>query len=400
MNILYNLYYNCNKFKVENTKKLLSAEMELSGNAKICFNKFKEGVNMCKNEYDKEFCNELNEFLLFYSIAMYRKRLYKKIELKSLPELQSFNDLYKENPQISTNTPCKNINNNVLINTPRRKNEYDIILKRSTEDDMYKKLSESAVDVTICAEHCKNLISIENNNEKIKALCGKLATNLRKLNTVTIVRDNHKDKCSNLKYWTYDQIFDIFSTKKNYTNNSSIINEINQVIFRVNEELDVDEKCVFYVDVSDKDWDKERDLHYYFLNFDRLSTVKDNDAEHKKYCEYLKYICDIYMENVKKCCARYVRPSEHMQNKCLYYFNCDKKYYPLELMTKLKCENIEYKESVKDIFDSITIDLNVVRYSILMNSFKQIINITDDPFYLFVLSVFGILGFFLYFYLL
>ncbi|GAB69709.1 CYIR protein [Plasmodium cynomolgi strain B] len=399
MNILYHLYYNCYKFEEENTKNLSCAEMKSSDYAKICFNKFKEGVEMCKREDDKEFYDALYEFLVYYSIAMHRKKLYKNIELKSLPELQSFNDLYKENPQISTNTPCKKINSNVLIKTPRRKFAYDIQLKGSTEDDMYKKLSEIAVDENICAKHCKNFISTENNNEKIKALCATLATNLNKLNTITDAEDNHKDKCSNLIYWTYDQIFDIFNTEGEYTNNSLIINKINQVIFRVNEELDEDKKCIFYVDVSSNDWDKERDLHYYFLNFDSLSNVKDDNAENNKYCAYLKYIYGIYKENVKNCCVRYIRPSEYMKNKCLHYFNCDKKYYPLELMTKLKCKNIEYKESVKDIFDSITVDLNVVRYSILMNSFKQIINITDDPFYLFVLSVFGILGFFFIFFI-
>ncbi|GAB69856.1 CYIR protein, partial [Plasmodium cynomolgi strain B] len=289
---------------------------------------------------------------------MIRKKFYKNVELKSLPELKSFKDLNKESPQISTNALCENIKNIVLINTPTRKNEYDIPLKGSTEVDMYKKLSENSIDVGICAEHCKNIIYIKNNNEKIKALCAKLATNLKNLNNVTDVGDNHKDKCSNLKYWTYDQIFDIFSIEGKFTNNPSIINKINQLIFLVNEELDADKKCTFYVDVSYTDWDKERDLYYYFLNFDSLSNVKDDDAENKKHCDYLKYISDIYKENIKNCCVRYIRPNEYIGNKCLYFFNCNKKYYPIDLMSKLKCENIEYKESVKDIFDSITVDLN------------------------------------------
>ncbi|CAI7722532.1 PIR protein [Plasmodium vivax] len=398
MNILYLLYYNYNKLQEEKTKELSDEDMKPLDYANICFNQFLEGVKMCKSEDDEKFHDALNEFRSFYKNVMYRKELYKIKEFKSLPELQSFSDLKKNNFQESTDSPCKNIKNNVLINTPRNQNEYDILLKGTTEGDIYKIFSEKAVDENICAEHCKNLISIYNSNEKIKALCATLATNLKNLSTITGVGNNYNDKCSNLKYWTYDQIFDIFSTGNNYKNNS-LINEINQVIFRVNKELEEDKKCTFYVDAGYKDWVKERDLHYYFLNFDSLNTVKDVETENPKPCDYLKYINRLYKEHIKGCCTRYIKPDDYMENKCPSYFNCDKNYYPIDLMTKFKCENIDHKESVKDIFDSITVDLNVIRYSIFMNSFNQIINITNDPFYLFVLAVFGLLGFLFIFFI-
>ncbi|KMZ79015.1 hypothetical protein PVIIG_00407 [Plasmodium vivax India VII] len=400
MNILYNLYYNYNNIEKENTEDLSTSEMKSSQYATICFNKFKEGIEMYKSKEDKEFYDALNEFRGFYKNAMYRKKLYKKIDLKSLPELKSLNDLNKENPQISTNSPCKNINNNVLINIPRRKNEYDILLKGITEDDIYKIFSENSVDENICAEHCKNLISIDSNNEKIKALCATLATNIKNLNTITNVGSDHKEKCSNLMYWTYDQIMNIFGTTEKYYKSSSFINEINKVISRVNDELKVNENCYFYVDGDFDQWIKERDLHDYFADFENLNNTAPGDSnKNSNYCRYFKYIYDLYKENVKKCCARYIRPEKYMVNNCPNYFKCEEKYYPIDLMTKFKCENNEYKESVKDIFDSITVDLNVIRYSIFMNSFNQIINITNDPFYLFVLAAFGLLGFFFIFFI-
>ncbi|CAG9474081.1 unnamed protein product [Plasmodium vivax] len=376
LNILYELYDNLRKIDIQATESSRNQNSSSPEYDEKIVNIYQKGITLYEAIKEKDFYYALKEFSVLYKQYIYMDILSGNKKLKELPYFQA------------------------IENSKESDIQNEIPLIKSTISDIYNNFSKHTSDKTVCAKYCNEIIFLDkNNNEKIKAFCAKLATNLKQLDSINNVGNNHNDKCSNLKYWTYDQIFDIFRTENSYTNKSLIINKINQVIFRVNEELDLDKKCIFYVDTGYKDWVKERDLHFYFLNFDSLSDVEHVDDGNKMYCNYLNYIYNLHKENVKKCCARHIIPTEYMENKCQSYFNCDKKYYPIELMNIFKCENIDHKESVKDIFDSITVDLNVIRYSVFMNSFNQIINITNDPFYLFVLAVFGLLGFFFIFFI-
>ncbi|EDL42840.1 variable surface protein Vir12/24-related [Plasmodium vivax] len=379
LKILHELYDNFRNIKIKTTD---NSQAEVSNSPKYdehCVSTYNKGITLYKGEEDKkdkDFYYALKEFSVLYEKYRYRENLIDKKELKVLPYFQDIDDS-KEKSGI----------------------QKEIQLNNSTISNIYNSFSNHTLDNTQCAKYCHEIISPDENNDEIKSLCVKLVTLLKKLNTIDGVGNNHRDRCSNLIYWTYDQIMHIFGSAENYYKNSSIIHEINKVISRVNDELKVNENCYFYVDGDFDQWNKERDLHYYFLIFDNLSSVKDDVAKIETYCDYLKYINGLYKEHIKSCCTRYIRPDEYMKNKCPSYFKCDKKYYPTDLMTKFKCADNEYKESVEDIFNSITVDLNVIRYSIFMNSFNQIINITNDPFYLFVLAAFGLLGFFFIFFI-
>ncbi|KMZ97759.1 hypothetical protein PVNG_03342 [Plasmodium vivax North Korean] len=381
LNILYQLYDNLRKIDPQTTQGSRQNKSSPLGYDEKFVNIYKEGITLYEEKKDKKdqyFYYALKEFSFLYKKYIYMEVLSGNKKLKELPYFQAIDDSKKES---DVQQEIYSINSNIR--------------------NIYKKLSNHISDKTLCAKYCSEIISSDkNNNDGIKSLCVKLVTILKKLNTLTDVGDNHKDKCSNLIYWTYDQIMNIFDTTASYYENSSISNEINKVIIRVNDELNANSNCYFYVDGDFDQWNKERDLHDYFAHFENLNKITPGEGNrNSNYCSYLKYINRLYKEHIKGCCTRYIRPDDYMENKCPSYFNCEEKYYPIDLMTKLKCENIDHIESVKDIFDSITVDLNVIRYSIFMSSFNQIINITNDPFYLFVLAAFGLLGFFFIFFI-
>ncbi|KMZ79017.1 hypothetical protein PVIIG_00409 [Plasmodium vivax India VII] len=378
LNILYQLYDNFRNIDIQPTENSRTEEGNSPKYDEKCVEKYKEGIELYKKEKDKDFYYALKEFSILYEQYIYVKNLSRTNKLKRLPYFKGLDD-----PKEESNV------------------QQEIYSINSTISDIYNNFSKHTSDKNLCAKYCHEIISPDkNNNDGIKSLCVKLVTNLKQLDGITGVKDNHNDRCSNLKYWTYDQIMNIFSTTGSDYENSSIINEINKVITRVNDELNVNKNCYFYVDGNFDQWNKEKALHDYFADFVNLNNTAPGDVnKNSNYCRYFKYIYDLYNEHIKKCCSRYIIPNEYMENKCPSFFKCDKKYYPIDLMSKLKCKNIDHKESVEDIFNSITVDLNVIKYSIFMNSFNQIINITNDPFYLFVLAVFGLLGFFFIFFI-
>ncbi|KMZ89716.1 hypothetical protein PVMG_04546 [Plasmodium vivax Mauritania I] len=215
---------------------------------------------------------------------------------------------------------------------------------------------------------------------------------------MTNVGHNQEDRCSNLTYWTYDILMNTFNTNKNDNIDNNIISELNNAIFRVNQELKKDKNCTYYIDGTFSEWTEEKYLHDYFENY---STFIQNISDKEKkeiYCQYIDYISKLYKKYMKLCCTCYSRPEYVCVEHCPKFFKCNKQYFPIDLLHKLECnDNVSLKKE-KENFESLIVDLEVIRKSQLMAmNFYKIL--TQDSFYRFIFSTFLLLGIFLIFFL-
>ncbi|CAG9485452.1 unnamed protein product [Plasmodium vivax] len=241
----------------------------------------------------------------------------------------------------------------------------------------YNELNNVTIDTSKNRSYCKNIEDSDNQKAWIKNLCLKIEENLKKLSNKT--DDNHDEHCLYFTYWFYQQIIE---NAKNYSQKNCLLNVILKllnVVSTINRNLSKNHCYVhYYSDVSLDEWKEMKDLHDYFKGYeDFKSRIGPHYNKKKEYCKYFTYIMKLYKSNINKCCACICKPKFLCLEKCPEYFKCEKKYYPYELLSKLKCDTIEQHESVEKLFNAITIDYKFINRmsSGLLNFF------ISDPFY-------------------
>ncbi|KMZ94344.1 variable surface protein Vir12 [Plasmodium vivax Mauritania I] len=234
---------------------------------------------------------------------------------------------------------------------------------------MYEKLDKEEVDKSKCSNYCEDLIYMDDKHEDFNLLCVKMETNLKKLKTV-LGNDvpSHDDRCTYFIFWIYEKIKNILNNNPSNHSNYYAINLLNHVLYTINKTLSLSEKCPYYVDGALSDWEKEKYLHDYFKNFEPLEK---NDGKNLDKCgtylEYLNHIKELYMNDLKSCCAYYTNSDPGFLEMCPKYFKCDKKYFPHSLISKLGCENEKTNINVDDVFKGLIVDHDVVTLSEMSN---------------------------------
>ncbi|SBS89286.1 PIR Superfamily Protein [Plasmodium ovale curtisi] len=189
--------------------------------------------------------------------------------------------------------------------------------------------------------YCTVMISFETMYTGITNFCCDMEKILSKLFTPQENALDRRTLCTYFKFWFIYEIWKRFRALKDTIYNGSLISRLTYVWGQINDDF-LNEECPIishnYIPL-DK-WKEMKDLHDYFKNYDTI----DNDVTSSDKCQnYNKYVTQnsiLYKKHYDKCC---VSPKDNLEN----YFNCDEKYNPSNLLSKLRCE-IYVPESQKD----------------------------------------------------
>ncbi|KMZ76836.1 hypothetical protein PVIIG_05408 [Plasmodium vivax India VII] len=395
--ILYDLYDNYNKIINYYSKNSEDLQRKSSQYAQKCVDTFKLGIDIYNKKNDDEFNNALKEFSNLYNNFKHEIHEHKRIKL---PELQKLIFAMDREATVDKKVAsfCQSVKNDNTARSISIKSKYEIVMKNSSAQNIYKKFYEENIEESLCVKYCGALISENTDNNKYARICSQIVTNLKKLPTMTNVGHNQEDRCSNLTYWTYDILMNTFNTNKNDNIDNNIISELNNAIFRVNQELKKDKNCTYYIDGTFSEWTEEKYLHDYFENYSTFIQNISDKAKKEIYCQYIDYISKLYKKYMKLCCTCYSRPEYVCVEHCPKFFKCNKQYFPIDLLHKLKCNDNVSLQKEKEIYESLIIDLDVIRKNqlVAMNFYKIL---TQDYFYRFVFSTFILLGIFFIFFI-
>ncbi|SCO72984.1 VIR protein [Plasmodium vivax] len=397
--VLYDLYDNYNKIMNECINKSNDLQKKCTHYSQKVVDLFKEGIDICnkKNDDDDEFNKSLKEFSILYNKFKDDINFQKKIKEPELKELVFLTD--SEKKKISNvEEICKTLSDTDTMRSVNINSEYRVILENTPAHNIYKKFYEEKIDESKCAKYCGTFISNNINNTEARTICAKVVTNLEKLPVIENIGYTHEDRCSNLTYWTYDILMNTYNTNKNVIIENNIISELNNAIFRVNQELKKDKNCTYYIDGIFSEWNEEKNLHDYFENYSTFIQNISNKAKKETYCQYIDYISNLYKKYMKICCTCYSRPEYVCEEHCPKFFKCNRKFFTIDLLNKLECKDNESLQKEKENFESLFIDLDVIRKSqlVAMNFYKIL---TQDYFYRFVFSTFILLGIFFIFFI-
>ncbi|CAG9474670.1 unnamed protein product [Plasmodium vivax] len=388
--ILYDLYDNYNKIINECINKSNDPKNKCIQYSEEIVDLFNKGIQYFNENNDLEFNNSMKEFNILYNKFKHIINFQKKIKLPKLKELAFVTDPEKK---IISNVDkiCKSLND-------ADKKKSRVILENTPAHNIYKKFYEENIEESLCVKYCGALISENYDNNKDARICSQIVTNLKKLPTMTNVGHNQDDRCSNLTYWTYDIIMNEFNNNTKNTIESNISRQLTDIIFRVNKELKKDENCIFYIKGNFSEWREEKDLHDYFENYNTLIQNISDRTKTETYCQYIDYISNLYKKYMNLCCTCYSRPEYFCKDHCPKFFKCNREYFPIYLLDKLKCKDNVSLQNEKENYDSLIIDLDVIRKSqlVAMNFYKIL---TQDYFYRFVFSTFILLGIFFIFFI-
>ncbi|SCO71493.1 VIR protein [Plasmodium vivax] len=359
MNILYDLYDNYNKFLNISKTKFRRYNNE-------CLNKYITGINKCYHTENKRFYKALKKFLsIFDGKNLENCEDQSKIELFSLCEIlqRHENDIIQQNCTSSCET-IKNTN----FKTSKGVYDHEQVLNILTAHEKYEKLDNQAVEESTCSKYCEDFIFMDDKHEDFNLLCAKMATNLKKLKSVLEDVPSPDDRCTYLIFWAYEKIMNILNKNPSNRSNYYAINLLNQVLYTVNKDLSSSEKCSYNFDGALSDWEKEKYLHDYFKNFEKLDkNIGKNSSDCKTYLEYLKLISELYMKDLKSCCSRYTNSDQPYLGVCPKYFKCEKKYFPHSLISRLNCGNENTDINVDKIFNDLIVDHDVVMLTRMSN---------------------------------
>ncbi|KMZ96439.1 hypothetical protein PVNG_06317 [Plasmodium vivax North Korean] len=220
------------------------APIEVLHNKKILYD-FSEYYIYLNNELSKIEENEKGEYCKYIThiFELYHK-LYEEDSQWDLlhryeDELSLFRTIFKkENALSSLKSKC-NIDNSLIEsfkdvkttemleeNLLRRraisnsynnrfiniKSEYENIIKELTSSKIYDELSKDLSDREYKSKHCDNLNVVK---KEMKDVCKKMAKNIKTLpNNSEMKGLSHKDRCTYLNFWIYDELSKIYDHKE------------------------------------------------------------------------------------------------------------------------------------------------------------------------------------------
>ncbi|GAW79409.1 variable surface protein [Plasmodium gonderi] len=205
-----------------------------------------------------------------------------------------------------------------------------VIFDNSYSYKLYNEFNENANDENeLKKNYCSKIDNSQGKNSELADICIKLARNLSKINT----SKNRKGLCLHFVYWIYDKIWKLTRNNSNNNFDITLINELYNVGKFINKNY-ISYPCPYYYCNQNilKDWNEEKMLHDYIMNFDNVVSNYCSKQENKKnvFENYINYMRTIYPKHKKDCCP-------YMDNNCSEYFSCDDVYNPEKFFSQLAC---------------------------------------------------------------
>ncbi|VUZ98520.1 PIR protein [Plasmodium vivax] len=257
------------------------------------------------------------------------------------------------------------------------------------DSEIYKKYEEFSQEYNseYYKTYCTKLSTSKCRDKGVDKICLKLVKNLIHLSGMP--RNNKRDEhCYLLKHWLYDEIRKIFGNSSYDVSKEPVIDELKEVVYRINNYYLHDQPCYCDFVGTLKTWKEEKELHDYFQSYDKIeSNINADSGKCDKFLKNIVAINKLYEEHFGECC--YCYRSGDCYDSCPGYFKCDEKYDPYNIFVKLGC-NEEISKNFKKVNKPQGIDNYVISETI-----KSILLALKSKFDLFdfvTLSVLGILG--------
>ncbi|GAW79858.1 variable surface protein [Plasmodium gonderi] len=208
-------------------------------------------------------------------------------------------------------------------------NNWEKILSHLPAYQIYKKFNETSTDSK--SDYCKSL-------EKYKpddiTLCNKI------VNTLTQLKDKNNGKqklgCYFFQHWLNDQISEKYYNRTYTGKENDIANEILNVVSTFISNYNMSDACRGGFWVDPVGWKKDKDLHDYFENFDKIKCDNVDKTMCQHYVNYVTYIDPFYKKKIDDCCEE----DELMEYYCSTFVRCESKYNTQKLLTQLR-ESLE-----------------------------------------------------------
>ncbi|EDL42957.1 variable surface protein Vir12-related [Plasmodium vivax] len=190
----------------------------------------------------------------------------------------------------------------------------------------YKELNE--VDITgYNNDKCDKLAKSDDGDKK---LCKQILKNLSVLKTKK--GEEQERGCYYFQNWLHDQIKGKYYNGKEKTNKYPII--ANKIFDLVAEDIssgNIHQACSGNSFGTLEIWKKDKDLHDYFENFEKIKCNDTDRDECQKYVNYVKYIDPMYDAKIDDCCDE-----DDLYPFCVLPVKCDEKYDTKKLLDELK----------------------------------------------------------------
>ncbi|SCO70978.1 VIR protein [Plasmodium vivax] len=294
-------------------------------------------------EMGKKKCSSIYE----YEIKHFEKEIIDNgqeflLKLKKCPDVEFDQELFKKNE-----VPCikGNEQTNISENVLGELSSYDIYKKLNNEDSINNYDS-----------YCTNIGTTGGNTSDVKKLCQKIVRNLINMYEIQD-KEKRNECCLYFNYWLHDQIKSIFGTNLDNNNNyKSHVPKLLELQFLINNKLSRHD-CYYSFNNKLDEWEEIMHLLYYYKNYDTIaSKASSGEHEPKKYCDYFNKIKKLFEKHINYCCTCFTNPSEYCLSNCPKYFKCEKQYYPIDLIEKLRCAIEAPTESAETLFKSVRVD--------------------------------------------
>ncbi|GAW83939.1 variable surface protein [Plasmodium gonderi] len=200
---------------------------------------------------------------------------------------------------------------------------FDVVLKNSYSWELYEKFNLFLKNEETVGKHCNNITNSGPHRFGLIDLCNEVRKYLN---------NNYNNLCLHFIYWLYDKIHRWKNSSIRVSKNSSN-KETYKALQIIIEALKKNSHPYFYYDENElKEWNEEKLLHDYIMNFDSvvINYCSKGNNKNRLFENYINLLKTIYPEHKKYCCP-------WMSNRCLKYFSCDEMYNPDNFFSQLTC---------------------------------------------------------------
>ncbi|KMZ96515.1 hypothetical protein PVNG_06346 [Plasmodium vivax North Korean] len=200
----------------------------------------------------------------------------------------------------------------------------------SIYEELFSKSGTSKFD-----NACDVLNKYSKDHKDLRQLCIKLVNFLEKISELK-KKSEHDDRCDYLTYWLYEEIGKIYDNHSTKINTVQFVKDLIGVGNDVNNKNIKSNTCTIKTDnnASLEEWKKRKISYIYFKKHDKIkgSVSRTNIDKCDKYFAYLDYINSLYEAYKKEHCKKTFWLLSYVPN----YFDCDGKFNPNDLLTKVK----------------------------------------------------------------
>ncbi|CAI7719104.1 PIR protein [Plasmodium vivax] len=189
----------------------------------------------------------------------------------------------------------------------------------------YKELDK--VDITgYNNDKCDKLAKSDDGDKK---LCKQILKNLSVLKTKK--GEEQERGCYYFQNWLHDQIKGKYYNEKDQGSKYSIANELFNLVADDISSNGINQACSGFSFGNPEIWKKDKDLHDYFENFEKIKCNDSDRDECQKYVNYVTYIDPMYETKNDDCCYE-----GELELHCNSSIKCDDKYDTNKLLDELK----------------------------------------------------------------